>query len=250
MWSDPAIAAALQPATLGLLWLGGFIGAVASGGAGFAFALTASAIWLHVLDPLHATLLIVASSALMQFGTVWPLRHHLNGRRLLPFIIGGLIGIPFGVTMLAHTDPSRLKMALGAFLAVFGLYALAAPRLPVVGRGGRPLDSVVGFIGGVLGGLGGYSGVLPTIWTQLRGWPKFEARAVYQPFIIVVQLVTLAMVGFVALDRTGVVLLIAVLPALLAGGVVGWQLYGRLDERRFRQFLAVLLVLSGLTLLW
>jgi uncharacterized membrane protein YfcA len=250
MWSDPAIGAVLQPAALGLLWLGGFVGAVASAGSGFAFALTASAIWLHVLDPLHATLLIVACSALMQFGTVWQLRHHIDLGRLWPFVAGGLIGIPVGVLLLAHTDPHRVKMALGAFLAVFGLYALLAPRLPVVGRGGRPLDGVIGFVGGILGGIGGYSGVLPTIWTQLRGWTKFEARAVYQPFIIVIQVATLLVVGAVALDRAGVVMLIAVLPALALGGVVGWKLYGRLDERRFRQLLAMLLVASGLTLLF
>lgn len=250
MWSDPAIAAVLQPSTLGLLWLGGFLGGVAAGGAGFAFALVSSSIWLHVLDPLHATLLIVACSTLMQFGTVWQLRHHVDLRRLTPFVIGGVIGIPIGVLLLAHTDPHHLKSALGAFLAVFGLYALLAPRLPVVGRGGRPLDGVIGFIGGILGGIGGYSGVLPTIWTQLRGWTKFEARAVYQPFIIVAQVGTLLLVGAVALDRTGIVMLIAVLPALALGGFVGWQLYGRLDERRFRQFLAVLLVASGLTLLF
>lgn len=250
MWSDPAIASVLAPSILGPLWLGGFVGAVASGGTGFAFALTASAIWLHVLDPIHATLLIVACSALMQFGTVWQLRHHVDVDRLWPFIAGGLIGIPFGVLALSYVAPAQVKMTLGAFLALFGVYALLAPRLPVVGRGGRPLDGMIGFIGGILGGIGGYSGVLPTIWTQLRGWSKFEARAVYQPFIIVAQVGTLLLVGTVALDRAGVVMLIAVLPALALGGFVGWHLYGRLDERRFRQFLAVLLVASGLTLLF
>ncbi len=118
----------------------------------------------------------------------------------------------------------------------------------MIAAAAAPADAAVGFAGGILGGLGGYSGVLPTIWTQLRGWPKFEARAVYQPFIIVMQVVTMVVVGAVALDRLAIVLLIAVLPALLAGGWLGWKLYGRLDERRFRQFLAALLVVSGITL--
>jgi uncharacterized protein len=39
-----------------------------------------------------------------------------------------------------------------------------------------------------------------------------------------------------------------VLPPLLVGTWIGWQLYGRLDDRRFRQALAVLLIASGLTL--
>jgi len=244
MWRDPAVAALFTPTTLAALWLGGFIGAVASGGAGFAFGLAASSIWLHVFDPVHTTILIVACSTLLQIGTVWPLRPHINRARLWPFLIAGLAGVPVGVQLLAHTGPGVVKTVLGFFLAAFGIYALAAPRLPVI-PGGRVADALVGFGGGVLGGLGGYSGVLPTIWTQLRGWPKWEARAVYQPFIIVMQAATLVLVGIVALDTAGIILLAAVAPAVAIGGFLGWRLYGHLDERRFRQMLAVLLVVSG-----
>ena len=38
------------------------------------------------------------------------------------------------------------------------------------------------------------------------------------------------------------------IPALFAGSWVGWLIYGRLDERRFRKVLAALLALSGLVL--
>jgi uncharacterized protein len=248
MWDDPALAALFTPTTLGMLWLGGFLGAVASGGAGFAFALVAASIWLHVFDPVHTAFLVLAGSTLMQFVTIWPLIPHIRMDRLWPFVAGALVGIPLGLVVLAYSDPARLKIALGLFLAAFGLYALLAPRMHVITAGGRAADAAVGFAGGILGGIGGYSGVLPTIWTQLRGWPKTEARAVYQPFIIVAQIATMILMGVVALDRIGVLLLLVSLPALLAGGWAGWRLYGHLDERRFRQFLALLLVVSGVTL--
>lgn len=250
MFADPANAALFALPVMSLLWLGAFVGAVASGGAGFAFAITASALWLHVLDPIRAALLTVACSAFLQFFTLWPLRHFIDTRRLAPFVIGGLIGIPIGVVLLARTSPDVVKIGLGAFLTLFGLYALAAPRLPLVIGGGRAADAAVGFIGGVLGGLGGYSGVLPTIWTQLRGWPKDIARGVYQPFIVVAQLVTLVMIGLVTFDKMAAVLFVLMLPPMVIGGWIGWLIYGRLDERRFRQMLAVLLVASGLTLVF
>jgi len=107
---------------------------------------------------------------------------------------------------------------------------------------------ILGFIGGILGGVGGYSGVLPTIWTQLRGWPKEIARGVYQPYVIVIQAITLAGIVWVTFDLTGMILLAVVLPPLLLGTWIGWQLYGRLNDRRFRQALAVLLIASGTTL--
>jgi uncharacterized membrane protein YfcA len=122
--------------------------------------------------------------------------------------------------------------------------------MPHFVRGGRAADAVVGFAGGILGGVGGYSGTLPAIWTQLRGWPKDMARAVYQPFIVMAHVVTLLLIGAVALDRIGLVLFVASVPALLLGAVCGWIIYGRLNERRFHQAFAALLLVSGVILMF
>lgn len=239
---------AMTAQTLGIVWLGAFVGALAAGGAGFAFALAASAIWLHALDPMHTTAFVVASGVLLHGGFVWSMRRSIEPARLWPFVLGCLVGIPFGVRLLTHMDANLLKSVLGCFLVLYGLYALLAPRLPHIQGGGRAADAAVGFAGGILGGLGGYSGVLPTIWTQLRGWPKETARGVYQPLIFIAQLATLLLVGALAFDQGAALLFATTLPALVAGAWIGWRIYGRLDERRFRQVLALLLVVSGLTL--
>jgi len=245
MWSDAF--ASLSMTTLAVLWAGAFLGGVASGASGFAFGIAASAIWLHALAPTHSAFLVVAGGLAGQSGTIWTLRHSLDVRRLWPTLLAGVIGVPIGVWLLVHADLRTFKLGIGVFLCVYGVYALTAPRLPYV-MAGRGADAVVGFIGGVLGGLGGYSGVLPAIWTQLRGWSKVEARAFYQPFIVVMHVATIAMLGAVAIDRIGLLLLILALPALAIGTLVGWHLYGRLDEKRFRQALAIMLLLSGAVL--
>lgn len=248
MWSDPAIAALLTGKTLAALWLGAFLGGLASGAAGFAFGIVASAIWLHALDPLHTTILVVSGGVLIQFGTIIPIRRDIDLKRFAPFAIAGLIGIPIGVWLLVRIDAHVLKIALGIFLLVYGVYAFATPRLPRIRGGGKIADAAVGFAGGVLGGMGGYSGVLPAIWTQLRGWSKEVSRGVYQPFIIMAHLTTLALIGVVAFNRAGVVLFVLAAPALLLGAFIGWRIYGKLDEQRFRQVLAALLVVSGVIL--
>jgi hypothetical protein len=245
MWSE--IFASLSLPTLLALWAGSFLGGFASGAAGFAFGIVGSAIWLHVIEPVHATFLVAAGGLAIQAGTIWPLRHSLNRRRLGPLLIAGAIGVPIGVWLLVHTDAHSLKFAIGIFLAIYGSYALLAPRLPHV-EAGRAADAMIGLIGGILGGLGGYSGVLPAIWAQLRGWPKDTARAYYQPFIVMAHVVTIALIGAVALEGTGLVMFVVALPALALGAWAGWNVYGRLDERRFRQMFAVLLIVSGLML--
>lgn len=236
--------------TLAFLWVGALLGGVAAGGSGFAFGLAASSIWLHRIDPLHSAILITGCGTLLHLTTIWQQREHVEVSRLWPFVAGGVIGIPIGVRLLVYTDGGVLKIGLGIFLLAFGAYALLAPRLHTFTGGGRPADALVGFIGGVLGGIGGYSGVLPTIWTQLRGWPKQTARAVYQPYVIIIQAITLAGIIWVTLDRAGLIMLVAVLPPLLLGTWIGWQLYGRLNDLRFRKTLAVLLIASGAMLVF
>ncbi|HZD88666.1 MAG TPA: sulfite exporter TauE/SafE family protein [Pseudolabrys sp.] len=239
--------------TIAFLWVGTLVGAIAAGGAGFAFGLTASSIWLHRIDPLHSALLINCCGTMLHMTTIWPQRKHVEIRRVWPFVVGGLIGIPIGVRVLLILDAGMLKAALGAFLLVFGAYALLAPRIHTVAGGGRVADAGIGFIGGILSGVGGYSGVVPTIWTQLRGWPKQMARAVYQPYIIVIQFGTVVGIVWASLDRGGahlLLLVLLVLPPLALGTWIGWQLYGRLNDLRFRQALAILLIASGATLVF
>ena len=54
MFSDPALAAVLSLKTLAVVWLGGFLGGIATGAAGFAYGIVATSIWLHAISPLHA----------------------------------------------------------------------------------------------------------------------------------------------------------------------------------------------------
>jgi uncharacterized membrane protein YfcA len=236
--------------TILILWLGALLGGIAAGGSGFAFGLAASSIWLHRIDPLHSAILITGCGLLLHLTTIWPQRRHIEPGKLWPFVAGGLAGIPIGVYLLARTDAEVLKIVLGSFLLAFGTYALIAPRLYTVSAGGRVADAGVGFVGGILGGIGGYSGVIPTIWTQLRGWPKEIARAVYQPYVIIIQGITLAGIVWMTFDTAGLIMLIVVLPPLLVGTWIGWQLYGKLNDLRFRKALALLLIASGATLVF
>jgi len=236
--------------TVALVWAGAFIGAMAVGAAGFALGLAASAVWLHVLDPLHNTFLIVACGFALHVTLTWRMRASIDLPRLWPFLVPGLIGVPVGVFLLTHVNLGAIKVALGVFILIYGVYAFAAPKLPRIEGGGRAADGTIGLLAGILGGLGGYNGVLPAIWTQLRGWPKQTARAVYQPFILATHIAILTCLGIVALDWRDVVLLGVALPPLFAGAWVGWKIYGRLNERRFQQVLAALLIVSGVTLVW
>jgi len=233
---------------LGFFLLAAFLGALTTGVAGFAMGLVVSGIWLHILTPLQTVTLMVSYSVLLQGYGVWKLRHALAWRRVAPFIIGSVIGVPIGAMLLAHIDPAQLRAGVGLLLLFYSLYYLARPVLEPV-QGGAPADIVIGFLNGVLGGLTGLVGIIVVIWCQLRGWTKDVQRTVFQPVIIATSAMTavwLGASGAVTADTAKLFLL--GLPMLLAGTWAGMKLYGRLDEASFRKVVLILLLLSGIFL--
>ena len=227
-----------------------FAAALVAGVAGFAFGLIAAAVWLHVLTPVQTTTLIVAFGLIVQGYAVWKLRRAIDFNRLLPFLIGGVIGLPVGVAILRWTPVAELRIAVGILLVVFSVYSLVRPQLRRITAGGRLADGGVGVLSGILGGTTGFGGILPTIWCTVRGWPKDEQRAVFQPTGVAIFLGTALCLGGTGMVTADSVRLFLIgLPALLAGSWVGLRLYGRLDEAGFRRLVLVLLLVSGLALI-
>ena len=238
--------------TIGLLvfLIGTFAAALVAGLAGFAFGLVAAGIWLHALSPAETTTLIVAYALLVQGYAVWKLRHAIVAGRLVPFVIGSAVGIPAGIVLLGWMSPAHLRVGVGVLLILFSVYYLVRPKLPIVKSAGRATDGGVGILNGVLAGATGLGGILPTIWSSMRGWSRDEQRAVFQPTAVATFAMTLLWLGgsgVVTQQTAG--LFLAGLPALAAGTWLGWKLYGRLDEASFRKVVLVLLLLSGLILI-
>lgn len=239
----------IAPFDLVIFLAGAFVAAFVTGLAGFAFGMVAAAIWLHALTPIQATVLIVVYAFLVQGYAVWKLRRILNISRLAPFIIGSAIGIPAGIAVLRWASPADLRIAVGVLLILFSLYNLARPKLPEVKQAGALLDGGVGVFNGILGGSTGLAGILPMIWCSLRGWPKDEQRAVFQPTAVATFLMIIIWLGGTETITTNMLRLFVIgLPALIAGSWLGWKLYGRLDEATFRKIVLGLLLVSGVML--
>lgn len=226
-----------------------FVGAVVSGLAGFAFGLVVAGVWLHFLPPLVVATLIVCFGMILQSVSFWKLRHALDWKILWPFLVSGAIGVPLGIAILDFANSLLIRRGVGVLLVLYSAYALVRPALAQI-RGPRTaLDFVVGFLNGVLGGMTGLTGVIITIWCGLRGWPKDEQRAVFQPVIMTMFALTALWLGLSgSMPPQAVPLFLIGLPVLLAGVWLGLALYGRLDETGFRRIVLLLLLVSGAAL--
>jgi uncharacterized membrane protein YfcA len=223
-------------------------GAITTGLAGFAFGLVVSGVWLHIITPLQTTTLIVFYGLLVQSYGIWKMRHAFDWRHVLPLILGGVVGVPIGVALLAYANPDYLRSGVGLLLIAYSVNGLARPAVKPVSAS-VPAELAIGVVNGLLGGMTGLSGVFVTVWCSMRGWTKDLQRAVYQPVIFAAAVITagsLAAGGHV--DAPAIALFLTGLPVLLIGLWIGMRLYGHLDEVAFRRTILVLLLISGLVL--
>jgi uncharacterized protein len=217
--------------------------------AGFAFSAISGPALLHAVgDPVKAVHIMLVASVALQSYSVWALRESIKLQELLPYFAGGVSTVVPGVYLLLHTSTAIYLVALGGFLTAYASYLLVRPtfRLTNNSLAGRVL---VGALGGITGATAAFPGAFVTIWCGAHGWDKVRQRAIYQPFILGMQLVTLAVM--VPSSPTVVVrpeLLQYVAPAML-GSYVGLWGFSKLSTAQFNRVVSGLLLLSGVAML-
>ena len=217
--------------------------------AGFAFCAVAGSAFAYLqVDPLEAVWTMVVCSTAIQLYAVWKIRDAIRWSALWPMLLAGTAAVPVGVWLLLRVPAAVYGIGLGAFLCVYGCYA-ALRRDDLVVRGSAWRDALAGALGGVAGGLAGLSGSFVAIWCSMRGWDKHAQRAVYQPFILVMQIVTIVCLRLQAHTSFHGFAGFGLVPFALLGGIGGFAIYQRLSNTQFRAAVSALLVLSGLGLL-
>lgn len=230
---------------------GALAGGFVTGLAGFGTGLIALGFWLYVIDPAPAATLVAVCSVVAQGQNIPAVWHAIDRGRVGPMAASGILGVPVGTLLLTKLDPGVFRLSLGLLLVAFSGFMLLGRFQPRIRWGGRVADSFVGFAGGILGGLAGLSGPLPTVWATLRGWQKDERRGVFQVFnlVILAAVVVWHCVSGLLTADLGRLIVIA-LPGTFVGAWLGMRAYQRLSDRHFHEIVLCLLGLSGLALIW
>jgi uncharacterized membrane protein YfcA len=197
--------------TYALLLFGALAGGFVSGLAGFGTALMALGIWLYVLPPTLAVPLVLICSVVAQTSTLPSMWKSIDLALVWPFVVGGM-----------------------------------AFRF-----GGRLADGLIGLGGGILGGLAGLSGPLPTLWATVRGWGKDERRGIFQTYNWTVLAAALCLqAGTGQIEQRVIWLAVLAFPMTLLGAWAGTRVYRSLSDTNFRDLVLGLLFLSGAGLVW
>jgi uncharacterized protein len=229
-----------------------FAGAFVSGLAVFAFSAVAGAVLLHIYPPLEAVPLMMACSVGVQAGNLWALRRSVQWKGSMVLIAGGLLGVPIAVYLLQNVDTRTFRTGFGAVVALYAGYSLFRPALSYLRQMESPgRNALVGFGGGLIGGLTGMPGALPTIWCDMHGVPKAQQRGLVQPFIAAMQIAALGlMLSRHGLQSKVMMDFVISIPGLVAGTALGILMYRHVNELVFRRTILVMLLLSGLSLMF
>jgi len=239
-----------MPGELLLLAAGAAVAGFVQGLSGFAFGMVAMSIWVWGVEPGLAAVMAVTGGLAGQLVQAVTVRRGLRLATLAPFLAGALLGVPLGVALLPQLDAARFKLALGCMLVLCCPAMLWAHRLPRFTAGGRVGDGVVGAVGGLMGGICGFSGVVPTLWCTLRGFDKDLQRTVIQNFNLAALAATMAVyVASGAFTRDMLPLAALVVPALIVPSLLGARVYVGLSEVAFRRIVLTLLTAAGVAMI-
>lgn len=229
------------------------VAAFASALAGFAFSAICGAFLFQFRHDTVAVvqIMLICSIANQMLG-VWSLRHDIRLKVLIPFLAGGVVGVPTGVWLLLHVNVALYIKGVGVILLFYGLYMLF--RRPVLLRRSPVAGDVVsGFLGGLTGGFAATPGFPVSVWCSMKGWDKVRQRAVFQPFILLLQFVAMGCIAVMAPRHAAGIgvppIVWACVPAGLIGTAWGLAWFQQMTDRQFASAINMLLVISGAILL-
>jgi len=234
------------------------LSAMMSGLSGFGFsAIGALCLWL--LPPKLGVPLLMTLSSANQLMSLRQLKQDMRPVREwwpegpAPYLLGGFVGVPIGLSILHALPTVKLMAVFGGFLLVYAAYSMLKPEgLHVQRKSSWPIAALVGMAGGVIGGFTAFPGATVVVWSGLRQLPKAESRSIVQPYILGLQLVSLAMLALQHPETFGPTywaLLVITVPIVLPCTLLGVNLYKSLSDINFRRITFMLLGTSGLGLL-
>lgn len=244
----------LSALQLALLAAGAAAGGAIFGVIGFAYGIVISVFIHHGFAAADVVFIVVGGALALNVGMLPKFAREIRWRAALPYLAGATFGLPLGLWLLATLDPRTIRTFVGALVIAYGLFALRQQsRAPfrIAGAHGHALDTAIGFVGGVIGGVSGLGPLVPGVWYGLRGFNKVEQRALTTPYGLWVQGLMVAWLlagGFVS--RAAIEGLAVATPIMLVAAYLGLRVFDRLSTSLFQRSVVILAIIGAAVLVF
>ena len=224
------------------------VGSTVVAAVGFGIGLTTAPVLLLVLDPQTVVLLINTVSIALFVLIILQTRNYLPAREMIPIAAAGLLGVPFGVLALSLGDPSVLRIAISAVILVVTVAMVVNTRKSV--KLPRVAGPLTGFAVAAMVTALAIGGPLLVLYLLGRGWTRHTVRASLSLFFLLTQSISVlgyGVAGMFTMER--VTLILIVTGPVLIGFTVASMIVRRMNERRFRQGVIAVIVVTSLMVL-
>ena len=234
--------------------LAGFV----SGLSGFGFSAVGIAV-LWFMHPTRAIPLLMALSTVNQLLSINQLKHDMlpasqwwsHGPAI--YILGGVCGIPFGIWIMANLPAAELTLVTGIVLLLYTLWMVLKPHTISINNTGTTQHMLVGMLGGLIGGFTAFPGAALVVWAGLKNLTKTEQRAVVQPYILAMQVISLLSMIFMRsgdlasnpFDATFWLFFLLLIPVVLPMTKLGVMAFKKMSDMNFKNITLGVLAFSG-----
>ena len=226
-----------------------FLSAFTQGLSGFGVALVSMAL-LPKLIGIQASIALVALVAfVVDLSVLLRYWRSLQFRQMLPLILASFVGVPLGIFLLRRLDESITLPILGIIIAGYALYALLGLKLPTLKARGWAYGA--GFLGGLLGGAYNTPGPPVIVYASCQAWEPDIFKGNLQAFFI--QNSVIVLLGhYLSGNLTPEIwsLFWRGLPWLVVGVLTGLSMDRWINPQIFRRIVLVLLVVTGIRLVF
>lgn len=199
-----------------------------------------------LFTPKFALAMIAVLDTIPTLMIVWPARHQVNWKEVLPVVLGYAVMVPLGVYFLTSSDPVYLRwfISISIFIAICVLWSgwrYHGPR-------GRPVSFSIGGLGGFMGAAAALPGPAVLIYWLAGKASAATVRANMIWYLFITDFMII--IGYLFADvftRENIALGLVGIPGYLVGIWIGMKAFKGTSDQLYRNIAFLIILLSAVT---
>jgi uncharacterized membrane protein YfcA len=182
---------------------------------------------------------------------LYSLRRHLTIRPALPLIVGLILGLPIGVHLLRILSEGTVRKFLGVMILIHCLWSFrkASAAMPILRSDAWGL--LAGLLSGIVGGAILAAGPIVMAYLSMRGFTKEKMKGTFLLWAMTMALVIIPIYALSGLLTAQVLHWgLITMPFVGLGIFFGVRIFDRLEQRFFYRLILILLMATGMYLLF
>lgn len=223
-----------------------FAAAILQTSTGFGFSILATPFLLIIFEPNEAIQINLLLSLLISGALIKKIVKDADFEILKRFLIGSVIGLPFGMVIFLTIDIDKLK--LGISVIILGLTLMLMLRFRI--KQSKKRDLIVGGLSGFLTTSIGMPGPPLLLYFSGTDTQKEKLRATTLAFYLFIYFISfIIQVTFAGTSKTVWISSGVALPLVLAGLYLGQLLFKWINQKLFRVVTYTILLFTGIYLM-